>query len=481
MSSVYFKRERGFPVVLLQEGESNAMISKSGRMRLFTHSPWLVIAGVTTILLLGIIAIKMVVRTIKAKFKIAPDQKEVRWNTERQKASKTLPTYTELQKLYNTNKDKLSEEPTGKTKVLLGERVVFKHSEEFCSSRLSQMDRIRKILEQENLSHLIIPRAAIITLETSELCRDVLVEERLPISSSYEGNVYTYLANKKAFTPAIKEMVKLFSLVTFTDLVEEQNEFSFRYDARIPFVPRYDNLPLYITGRGAGSNAIGKLGLIDLDDTEFVDASSKVLPNRLDHLVTLFPYHKDIIIDEAKKMKVMVDVTKMDRAEKVALQNIQRRVLDHINWVEAKSKSSDADSKGLAISEAIKSKCTALFTEELKKHSFCVSAAQVEILMDQIQSLLTKRITDHQSTSFDSFEEIRKRSLTLPKSSFYKGTDQGVILSDTIKRLTVGLGARERNTLIESLVVILLHELKSQDKIFKIESSTMSKVWYLQF
>lgn len=173
----------------------------------------------------------------------------------------------------------------GKTKVFLPPTLPIAIKEcgrEKALERLYKMQKVRSILFDS--SPLIVPKAA--------LHGKFLIEERLPININPYHNICTYLENLESFDEAVKDMVHLFfntyiSLLLISK-ISSTGELFFTG-------VRYDNIPLYLEDGPDGK--VGKIGLIDLE--RIMDPSERSDTYKMCVLATIFPYHADIIIEEA--------------------------------------------------------------------------------------------------------------------------------------------------------------------------------------
>ena len=84
--------------------------------------------------------------------------------------------------------------------------VVLKNSgRHIAVKRFHQMQKVRKILEAQGSTHLVIPKA--------NLCQEFFVEQRLPINTDSLYNMGLYLAHSNFFDDAVREMTRLYSKV----------------------------------------------------------------------------------------------------------------------------------------------------------------------------------------------------------------------------------------------------------------------------
>lgn len=162
----------------------------------------------------------------------------------------------------------------GKTRVYFPAEmpeVVFKQSGSQSASRFHAMSQARQILLQENCTRLIIPKA--------RKYKEFLIEERLPVNTNRYYNLQEYVDHREKYDEVARELTRFFSRAQLTDL---WGEWGFRYD----------NFPLFD----------GELGLIDLESFEQKKGRARLDRSDVRTLMAIFPYHTEIILDEAKKL-----------------------------------------------------------------------------------------------------------------------------------------------------------------------------------
>lgn len=233
------------------------------------------------------------------------------------------------------NKKKAPRAQEGDTAVYLPKEmpeVVLKESGRTQAiERFHQMQEVRSIVESQNSTHLIIPRA--------NLYKKFLVEDRLPINVDCYHNMGLYFFQSQLFDEAICELVRLFSKGYIGDLVNSQAHPLSRIEGAGDFV-RYDNLPLYITEEGGKQK--GKIGLIDLE--HFKDSPE---PEGLETLAKIFPLHLNIIKEEAQKLGMVINKKSVDAAAEKGIKYLNVGFLDHFKWLEKKGVLSDIPFKNL--------------------------------------------------------------------------------------------------------------------------------------
>lgn len=214
---------------------------------------------------------------------------------------------------------------SGKTIVYLPSEmsgVVLKDSgRKDAVKRFHQMQEVRAILRSQNSSHLVVPRA--------NLCDSFLVEERLPLEGDTYHNMKIYISQPELFDEAVREMTRLFSKVYIGDLVSWQRH-PLGHIADVGDFVRYDNLPLYIVEENGTKK--GKIGLIDL---EHLKSQPKI--SGLQDLARIFPYHADLIQEEAKKLRLTISDGWLSGEEEAGKKFLQVGFIDHLAHINRKN------------------------------------------------------------------------------------------------------------------------------------------------
>ena len=217
------------------------------------------------------------------------------------------PHYVEQCK--NTETKFMSMSTDGKTPVYLPEdlpEVVLKKSgRKKAIFRFQQTQQVKSILKSENCSHLIIPKV--------NLYEEFLIEERLPIDTSDQHNMSLYERNKELFNEPVREMVRLFSKSHIPCLTS----WRFNKSTNTAYVEdtRYDNLPFYIVNKKGKQQVM--IGLIDLERAGTYEEASH--EHRLFTLTVIFPYHKNIIKNEADKLSMHYNPLHLETASRIGL------------------------------------------------------------------------------------------------------------------------------------------------------------------
>lgn len=244
---------------------------------------------------------------------------------------------------------------TGKTTCYLPKdlpEVVLKRSgRKDAIRRFHQMQEVRAILESQNCSNLVIPKA--------RLCGDFLVEQRLPINPDSYHNMELYLSHSELFDKTVREMTRLFSKVYLGSLVT-WNYNSLGYIEGVGDFVKYDNLPLYIEEKDGKQE--GKIGLIDLEHIQ-----NKPRPQALKRLVRIFPLHLDIIKDEAGFLKMKFDEKTLDYYAEKGKKYLQVGFTDHLDWLQQKGVSNEVSLQPFEISTEREKELTNLVEKGLLK------------------------------------------------------------------------------------------------------------------
>ncbi len=229
----------------------------------------------------------------------------------------------------------------GYTKVFLPEEmpyVALKASGRVKAvKRFHQMQEVRAVLKEQKSACLAIPRA--------NLCRNFLVEQRLPVNGDIFYNIELYLLNHKLFDKAVGEFTRLFSKIHIRDLVEP-NTHPLAHIPDVEGIVRYDNLPFYIVNENGKQE--GRLGLIDLEAIN-VKGERALDSNELAKLVRIFPYHKEVIIEEALKLNVKIDMDLLNASQIKGKKYLWAVFVDHMQWLKEKkisTKNSSSDFLG---------------------------------------------------------------------------------------------------------------------------------------
>ncbi|MBM3201036.1 MAG: hypothetical protein FJZ56_01340 [Chlamydiae bacterium] len=217
----------------------------------------------------------------------------------------------------------LQREECGKTAVYLPNslpHLVLKHSgKKEALLRFEKMQKVRDLLAKEEIFHLVIPQARV--------CGNFLIEKRFSISANSLYNMALYIEHKELFDDVVRDMTKLFSKIYIDHLVSRQILPLGNMPGAGNFV-RYDNLPFLLIEEKGEIKA--NIALIDLDHVEFK-------PNRkaLQVLAKIFPYHLDIIKQEADRLNIEIDHSMLSILASQGKKYLKLGYLDHLSWIQA--------------------------------------------------------------------------------------------------------------------------------------------------
>ncbi len=224
----------------------------------------------------------------------------------------------------------------GKTAVFLPKEmpaVILKASGRAnANRRFHQMQEVRAVLKEQKSDCLVIPRA--------NLCKNFLVEQRLPVNGDIFYNIELYLSNYKLFDKAVREFTRLSSKIYICDLLVPNNH-PLAHIPDVEGIVRYDNLPFYIVNENGKQE--GRLGLIDL---EGINVKKEVALDsaELARLIRIFPYHKEVIIEEALKLNVKIDMDLLNASQINGEKYLWAVFVDHMQWLKEKKISTENSS-----------------------------------------------------------------------------------------------------------------------------------------
>lgn len=275
----------------------------------------------------------------------------------------------------------------GKTTVYLPEElpdlVLKSTGRQNAVQRFDQMRKVRAILDRRRCKHLIVPKA--------RNCAGFLVEERLPVLADQTLNMGLYLENTALFTPAVKEMVRLFATIRFSGLVQRvENPVISPYVAFD--IIRYDNLPFFI--KTICSQQTACIGLIDLERTEVRLLSPLEIKHQMETLARIFPIHLREIIEEAERLNIPYERRVLAEKALKGIKYLKKGYTEHLEWLYKKTIFSWNSFTKLKISD------TSQIHEELKKvledEGECVPCIDFKELLELIKLNLENHITYHQ-------------------------------------------------------------------------------------
>ncbi len=372
-------------------------------------------------------------------------------------------------------------------------------------TRFHQMQEIRSILSSQQSSHLIIPKAA--------LCEYFLVEQRLPININRFHNMGLYTAEPSLFDNAVREMTRLFSRVHLSDLVSSQETPS---NNIVGDTVRYDNLPLYVEEKNGKRE--GKIGLIDLEHMknkphnnssyyglEVAARMFSISTNYcgLSALARIFPYHKDLIIEEATKLNVSTSWLSLSLDAYRGDKYLQEAYVKHRNYLTEKGISSATAMEIFEVEEGRMNQLIDIVEKELLKlnrgqndlsrranyplgHTppFLGENTQKEAkdlaiiiapqLIENIKKAIKEKqeyILNTQKTPIKSESEIvALRSLVLNQRDIYEETEK------LLEELPLGIRRKMYNS-AEQLLFVIIEELIKGHELFSFDPGVGADTW----
>ncbi len=351
----------------------------------------------------------------------------------------------------------------GKTTVFLPEEmpgVVLKRSgKRGAIARFHQMREVRSILNSQNSSNLVIPKA--------RRFKNFLVEERLPINVCEFHNMEIYISEPHLFDEAVREMTRLFSIMYLGDLF--RGGIPIGGAARI----RYDNLPLYIVEKNG--KRVGKIGLIDLESIQKLESRDNLSHSKgLKTLAIIFPYHLDAIIEEANNLNMEFNEKALQDAANEGKKFLQVGFSNHLKWLQKKGISSNTATQIFEISSERMKELTNVVEKELVKinqgindledEKFClyytrktygsappknffteepenlakefatiISPMIVENIKSQIKEKQKKKLSSIKGQTMTKSEIVNLRSPYIFRTFLHKGVDKLIYESPKIK------------------------------------------------
>lgn len=200
-------------------------------------------------------------------------------------------------------------------------KLILKEAGRNCVARFNKMQKVHRVLASQRSTHLVVPKARI--------HKDFIIEKRLPIDTNPYRNMELYSQNPEQFDDAVRELTRLFGRVAIHDLIDTRVD-SLGNKSDVGGIVRYDNLPLFIVEKDGVKQ--GKIGLID------IDIQGAPSPQAFNVLARIFPYHLDIIEEEALQYpdgKVNVEQLRANAAD--GKKYIEGGFSEHHNWLVEKN------------------------------------------------------------------------------------------------------------------------------------------------
>lgn len=400
--------------------------------------------------------------------------------------------YALCQRVKATESHSIPHALAGKTKVYLPQEmplIVLKDSgRKQAITRFHQMQNVRSILNLQNSSHLIIPKAS--------LCQDFIIEQRLPINPDSFHNMGLYLSEPQMFDEAVREFTRLFSKIYLDDLLDNQSHAYGRIRGIKDFV-RYDNIPLYIVEEKGKKE--GKIGLIDLERLY-----GRPHYDALVTLARIFPLHLDVIKDEASKLKMEIDESLLEASAKSGKKYLQVSYTDHVKWLEQKGVLSGGSCESFQISSERERELTTLLEEELLKLNQGVSQISAErqyfdkpqknfftenpekmakelaasilpLFINNIKAIIEKSQNKQSGTEMTDSQLVSLRSPIINRSELYKGVKSLILENEKIKFEISGNNEIEQIAI--QLTSVFMYALEDGGELFYFDPGYY-KNWY---
>ena len=197
------------------------------------------------------------------------------------------------------------------TIVYFIDHVVLKRRDH-CRQDYIASSQARAICKKDHLDCIVIP--------TCRVYSNHIIEERLPLSPYLKEQIGTYIENKGLFDCAIKQFITFYLQTNLHDIVGNTGHpFQGLVSAKIP---RYDNVCFFI------EEGKGKIALVDLEKFELCkNWFNRNLDDCLFELVTLFPYHLDLILSNIEEQFPYFKI------DKEKYQVLQKKIFAYFNIV----------------------------------------------------------------------------------------------------------------------------------------------------
>jgi len=158
-------------------------------------------------------------------------------------------------------------------------------------------------------------------------------------------------------------------------------------------------------------------------------------------LVRIFPYHKEVIVQEALKLNVKIDMDLLNRAEMIGKKYLEAVFTDHLQWLKEKkisSKNSSVDflGEGSIEEDRIIADIKDFLLENIFQHPHKDGVREAQTLASKMTYLILNNVRaeiklhqqrilelkNSQSITSDS-ELVGFRSPALYRKNLYRGTD----------------------------------------------------------
>ncbi len=155
-----------------------------------------------------------------------------------------------------------------------------------CREDYAAYHEAKTLCKKEGLNLLAVP--------SCRVYKNHIIEDRLPLTPSFKEQIGLYIENAHTFNTAVVQFITFYFQSKLYDIVGgSAHPYQVSTNARIP---RYDNICFFI------EKGMGKIALVDLEKFQiYKDWYTRDLDVCLNELITLFPYHFDLIISEFKE------------------------------------------------------------------------------------------------------------------------------------------------------------------------------------
>ena len=359
------------------------------------------------------------------------------------------------------NPDSLREMPraeAGFTRVVLPEaypEIVLKASLNRSELRFIQMLLMRKQLKELGCSHLIIPRVIRV--------KNYLIEQRLPISVNSFDNMRLYCSQPGLFDEAVREMVGLSTICDITSDLLDYRIHPLCKSAGVEDFVRYDNLPLYKVSIDGVEQ--GRLGLIDLERMGPTQHGET-----LRSITRIFPYHYDIIKEEADRLVIPYDDEILKAAVADGKKYLAAGYEDHYKWLQEKGVLDNFKGWSLGISEERMNDVKKAVAKELMSMNDGMILAEGDgYTVRSLEGFLKDGATSAEILS-DGITETVIKNLTREINENFRQNAQGKTSAQLAKSNLVKLRSllTENNNIIEGASVYFRpsdhYEVRPHDK-----------------
>jgi hypothetical protein len=336
-------------------------------------------------------------------------------------------------------------------------------------ARFHQMQWVKSILDIQKSSHLVVPKAT--------LCKNFIVEERLPINPDAFHNMRLYSLFPEAFNEAVREITRLFSKANLPLLVKVSSHPLAYKEREI----RYDNIPFFIVEKDGRKQ--GKIGLIDLERIEDKPSSRGLID-----LARIFPIHIEIIKKEAESLQMRVKIgdgqtafDALDEAANWGKRYLSKGFTKHFHWLQRNHLLSTCN-KSIEISLQIIEKVQVVMEKELKriasKHrgQFETTAVKISVVVinhinAQVGGHQARRLRQPPQHDHMHSETLYLRSLWIDLVPIY--VEVARLLENDLNIRLAGDWMED----VHLMIKVVLRELYEDSKLFSYATRGLTKAW----